>query len=834
VILDRNAQLIVSDEGANIATVGFAMFRTGWTYHGPEPNGSNPGNPMSARVVFPGGQVALQGAATVLADGIQFVLEATPSTTVGIESAFLGASLPESAWAGGIAIVDGTSYALPAVYNGNNWPFGGNARTIRLVNGDLELTIEGSTSRSSILQDSRQWGPYFEWRYGNEGGPWNSGAKRTYTVTLRSPRGLEFSVQQPYTITSGSDWLPLPFPLDVVPGSALDWSPRETAPAGSKGWLRARGGKFFFDKDPSPQRFYGANVNFSALFMDYADSERLALRLARMGYNAIRFHHFDVELTGWSGGSSSTVIDAVKMDRLNYLIAALKKRGIYISIDLFSLRQIRNGEVMPGVPEMDEYKGLQLVSQAARDNWLAYASNLMNTYNPYTKLRWKDDPAIAWICVVNENNMGNVAQSLSAYSRALFDQAWQAAGNTGTWTHASDAGAKFGAELHRQTYAWMRDRLRAMGVKALLTDNNGWYEQRALILNRSQLDLVDNHNYWDHPQFLGSTAWAPPSRGWSGGGMAVKAMGGALQNMALSRVKGKPFTVTEFNFTAPNRYRAEGGLFMGALAARQDWDAVFRFAWSHDASNVLAARPMGYFDVQSDPANLATERAIVALFLRGDLPPAADEGVLRIDPANPGAGIYDAPMKNQIFSRRLYSSTTEGGNGNLSAPTSVQPVQIDAAKGILSVDAGRTAGVFGPIGDLLVAGPMEATLSGHRAALWVSSLDGKPISTSGRMLLSHVTDVQNTGSRFSGPDREVLEEWGTTPHLLRAGGASIRIASSVASRLKVYRLDMAGNRVAEVPSTVQNGRLVFTISNGGAPSPTLYHEISLNAARRTR
>lgn len=834
VMLDRNARLVVSEEGANVATVGFGMFRTGWISHGPEADGSNPGNPMAARVVFPGGQVALQGTATVLSDGIQFVLDATPNATVGLESAFLGANLPEFAWAGGSAIIDGTSYSLPAIYNGANWPFGGNARTIRLVNGDLELTIEGSTARSSLLQDSRQWGPFFDWRYGTEGGTWNAGAKRTYTVTLRSPRGLEFAVQQPYTITAGPDWLELPFPLDVAPGSALDWSPTETAPAGSKGWLRSRGGKFYFDKDPAPQRFYGANLNFSALFMAYADSERLAQRLSRIGYNAVRFHHFDVELTGWGGGTSSTGIDAAKMDRLNYLVAALKKRGIYVSIDLFSLRQIREGEVMPGVPAMDEYKGLQLVSQTARANWLSYASNLLNTYNPYTKLRWKDDPAIAWICMVNENNMGNAAASLSSASRALFDQAWQAAGNTGTWSHTTDAGAKFGAELHGQAFAWMRNQLRAMGVKALLTDNNGWYEQRALILNRTQLDLVDNHNYWDHPQFLGSASWAPPSRGWSGGGMAVKAMGGGLQNMALTRLKGKPFTVTEFNFTAPNRYRAEGGLFFGALAARQDWDAAFRFAWSHDASNILAARPIGYFDVQSDPANLAAERAIVSLFLRGDLPPAQDEGVLRIDPVNPGAGGYDAPMMNQIFQRRLYSSTTEGGDGNLSAPTSTQPVQADTAKGILSVDAGRTVGVFGPIGDLLAAGPLEATLSGHRAALWVSSLDGKPIASSGRMLLSHVTDVQNSGMRYSGPDRDVLEDWGTTPHLLRAGGATVRVASTVAAKLKVYRLDMAGNRVAEVPATVQDGRLVFTISNGGAPSPTLYHEISLNAARRTR
>ncbi len=836
IILDRTASLMVTQEGQTIAQIGFGMFRTGWQYHGPVSQDGGQGNPTTAKVEWPGGQATVVGKVTELADGLKFEVEATPNSAVLLESAHLNTYLPTAVWGGCTANVDGTPYAIPEVYGGNGWPFSGSAKKVRFAKGDLEIEIDGSQARSSLLQDSRQWGPNLDWRYGTEGGTWNANVKRTYVVTLRTNRDYDFFVQEPLTINAGPDWLALPFPLDPTAGSALDRMSASTPPAGSKGWLQSRNGRFVFEKDPQPQRFYGANLAFSACFMDKPDSDKLARRLAMLGYNAARIHHFDTDLTGgWTtSGSSSTNLDPDKLDRLNYLVAALKKRGIYVSLDLFTLRQIRENEIIPGLVGTDEYKALQLVHQGARDNWKAFMTNLMNAMNPYTKLRWKDDPAIAWICVVNENTMGSATQSISAATRALFDQAWQAAGNSGAWDFRTDEGARFGARLHALSYAWMKSEMRKIGVRALLTDVNGWYDQKVLAPHRSTLDYVDNHNYWDHPSFLGGP-WGPPSRGWSDGGMATKELGRGMQNLALSRVQGKPFTVTEFNFVAPNRYRAEGGLFMGALAARQDWDAMFRFAWSHSAASIQNASRFDYFDVQSDPANLAAERAIISLFLHRDLPAATEEGVLRVESGASGiAGGYDAPMKNQIFSRRLASSTSVGGAGDLPAPTAPQPVEIDQNMGILKVSSARTQGVFAPTGTPVTAGGLTATLTGHRGALWVSSLDAKPITGSGRMLLTFVTDVQNSGIRFSGPDRDVLEDWGTVPHLARAGSAEVSITVNDPNRYKVYRLDMAGNRVAEVPASRTGGKLGFTVSIGGTGGATLYHEIAASGIRRSK
>ena len=55
----------------------------------------------------------------------------------------------------------------------------------------------------------------------------------------------------------------------------------------------------------TPARFYGANVCFSANYMDHALSDRLADEFAAIGYNLIRLHHFDRDTCDRSGGTST-------------------------------------------------------------------------------------------------------------------------------------------------------------------------------------------------------------------------------------------------------------------------------------------------------------------------------------------------------------------------------------------------------------------------------------------------------------------------------------------------------------------------------------------------
>lgn len=49
------------------------------------------------------------------------------------------------------------------------------------------------------------------------------------------------------------------------------------------------------------------------------------------------------------------------------------------------------------------------------------------------------------------------------------------------------------------------------------------------------------------------------------------------------------------------------------------------------------------------------------------------------------------------------------------------------------------------------------------ATVFVSSLDGNPIRTSKSLLVTHLTDLQNTGARYAEGARQTLLEWGLCP-----------------------------------------------------------------------
>jgi hypothetical protein len=624
----------------------------------------------------------------------------------------------------------------------------------------------------------------------------------------------------PFVIRANQDWIPLRFELDVVPGSALDWSPRRTEPAGRKGWVKTdRNGKFVFEKAPNqPLRFYGVNLCFDANFPEKRLADRLADRLVRMGYNTVRFHHFDGGLTGGfeAKGPTSTQLDPAVLDRFDYLAAALKKRGITMTLDFFTIRQVRENEVVPGKIGMDEYKIALLTSEKARQNWWEFTRNLLEHKNPYTGIKWKEDPAVPWICVVNENNFGSAGRT--PMGKKLLTEAYNAAGHKGEWSYESNEGARFAGELHKQAFRWMRDKMRSIGARALLTDNNGWYDQTALQENRAQLDFVDNHNYWDHPRFLGAD-WGLPSSGWSEGKMATQQLGGGLPSMSLTRLKGKPFTVSEFNFCVPNRYRAEGGLFMGALAARQDWDALWRFAWSHDDEPLKAATAMDYFNIQQDPIMLGTERALVALYLRRHLEPAPAEATVLLDDTKRDARTFNDPVMNEVFDTRV-ATTLNPAEAVRRMASGDKPVRVDRQAGTFAVNASQTAGAYAEAGTVVNTAALTVQPLGHRAAVWATSLDGKPLVSSRRILITHLTDAVNTEMTYRAPDREVLTAWGKLPHLIRNGQARVTFQGGT-KNLKAYRLDMAGRRVEQLP--VREGRIELNVN--GPQGATLYYEV---------
>ena len=61
------------------------------------------------------------------------------------------------------------------------------------------------------------------------------------------------------------------------------------------------------------------------------------------------------------------------------------------------------------------------------------------------------------------------------------------------------------------------------------------------------------------------------------------------------------------------------------------------------------------------------------------------------------------------------------------------------------------------------------------ATIWVSALDEQPMVDSRRLLVTHLTDLQNTEIQYAERARQTLLDWGKLPHLVRAGRAEVRL-----------------------------------------------------------
>ncbi len=327
-----------------------------------------------------------------------------------------------------------------------------------------------------------------------------------------APAPVPLPTEGPTYIVESAQWRPIQHTLDIQPGGILDFSSMLDAPAGKYGNLVVKGPHFeFADRPGKPVRFYGTNLCFSSNYPGKADAEKIADRLARIGYNAVRLHHYDAELTDRSAKDSVT-LDPRQLDRIQYFIHCLKQRGIYVIIDLYTIRETRANEIPEiGRPVRDGYKALVPLLDSAMANWQQFARNWLTHKNPYTGMTLAQDPVLIGICPLNEDPLA-VCYNAAPDVRRLYDQRfenWLAQKKSPqTDAERKKLHSKFLNDIqivgNEKTFAF----LKGLGVKAPLTSVN-CLDSMTLTAVRARLEYVDNHAYWDHPGFP-EGAWSMP------------------------------------------------------------------------------------------------------------------------------------------------------------------------------------------------------------------------------------------------------------------------------------------------------------------------------------
>ncbi|MBO5308430.1 MAG: hypothetical protein J6C40_10540 [Lentisphaeria bacterium] len=690
----------------------------------------------------------------------------------------------------------------------------------------------------------------------------NSGAVWMIAAATVSDIPIARVNRTPVYTAENREWKKLEFPRSVQKGSVLDFSllGLQDAPAGKYGFLKATPkGLFEFEKTPGKNvRFYGTNLCFEANFpKDRAMAEMLADRIAAQGYNSVRFHHFDMMFD--ESKKSSTELHPEMLDRLEMLFAALKSRGIYIMIDLYCTRSFFKGE-LPGFEDLNikrwyeihRMKAYLLFTDAGFENFKTFARNLLTHVNPYTKLAWKDDPALILMGCINEDAVFFV-NTTDQRIRDILEKQFEAANPGLKGEERSRAYKKFLISLYGRNYKRMADFLKnELGVKALITDQNHWQQIHQAPMN-ARYDFVDKHMYWSHPTFTnGKICMAQ--------GSYISRMGGAaIHGNSASRVMGKPFAASEMNYAFPSICRAEGGLLLGAYASLQDWSAVYQFCYLDKLRVLNTQRAADIFELASDPVMFLFDKQAVLLYLRRDVRPSDVElpifvpgdfgekhSVYESYPpdyynagtvAKIGAGVDDrngcvADAEN--FSKAEFLKNVQkklkGTPGvydpdNAFAVSSSGELEINGKNGIFKVNTPRTAGVVLPEGKSASAGLLTVKNRKSFSACSVSALDGRNIADSGRMLFLHITNVFNSRMRFSDKTFMTCENTGTLPLLAQRGIADIVLKLSPGATPRVYAVDLSGKRIQEIPSEFINGTFKFTADVFAASQPCFVYEI---------
>ena len=91
-------------------------------------------------------------------------------------------------------------------------------------------------------------------------------------------------------------------------------------------------------------------------------------------------------------------------------------------------------------------------------------------------------------------------------------------------------------------------------------------------------------------------------------------------------------------------------------------------------------------------------------------------------------------------------------------------------------------------------------------------MDGQPIARSRRLLVLHLTDVQNSNIRYRDAAMTMLESWGDLPHLARVGTARVKLKGS--GPMTVFAVDMTGKRRGEVAAQREGEWAAFTADTG--------------------
>ncbi|HEX9047489.1 MAG TPA: Ig-like domain-containing protein, partial [Verrucomicrobiae bacterium] len=199
-----------------------------------------------------------------------------------------------------------------------------------------------------------------------------------------------------------------PFVMPWDSGSPNSISDLSSWAGPATNWVTATNGHFYTGTNRI--RFLGANIVGVATFPSHDVASTMALRLSQLGVNCVRLHQMDARVAPWgiwtnvpsSDPAYYRVFDANQLELLDYFVAQLKQRGIYVDMNLHVVWSYP-GFPTDGVP--GQFKGIDLYYPGIIAMQKQYASNLLTHVNRYTGNAYVNDPDVSLIEINNEDGL---------------------------------------------------------------------------------------------------------------------------------------------------------------------------------------------------------------------------------------------------------------------------------------------------------------------------------------------------------------------------------------------------------------------------------------------
>ena len=463
-----------------------------------------------------------------------------------------------------------------------------------------------------------------------------------------------------YGSVDAAPWLTNALVWDQVP---VDVSFLNHTPAGKFGRVVVRGEQFVFEQTGAPARFWSCNLAGQACFGPEDDTAgraylaAVAQRIAALGFNHVRLHHTDNKPGGgplWSNWSGPSIVDyaaggtltfnAKALDRVDYLIAQLKQRGVYVYVDLFNLREFDEHDGIADLVEMRKFSKNKYAFHVDADlqrNMRTFAAQLARHRNPHTGTTWGEEPAICMATLANENDFTffttkqvlenpvyrtkTLALARRFVAEGKLDLDPERAVRFLTPEHN-----RFAAMVEETVYGEMIAGARTDGWRALISAGNWTYRGPVSVLGKVRSgDFTDNHAYQAESCFLLDDPATTRT---------------IFTKLAGAHVAGHPFFVSEWQTgrSATKQmhlpHRATSVLGAAAIAAHQGWDGISFFSYAQPADH--AKRAGGNYDAYLDPAHMGVMPA-AALLYRRDVSESPGATVVLMSDADTFSGKYD-------------------------------------------------------------------------------------------------------------------------------------------------------------------------------------------------